>query len=67
MARTGAPLRSSSRSDSSRQRAHAASETVPSPCSPEPPTRRKQPMNDNERYLFDLKGYLVVPGALSQE
>ena len=24
-------------------------------------------MNDNERYLFDLKGYLVVPGALSQE
>ena len=24
-------------------------------------------MNDYERYLFDLKGYLVVPGALSQE
>ena len=24
-------------------------------------------MNDYERYLFDLKGYLVVPGALSRE
>ena len=24
-------------------------------------------MNDQERYLFDLKGYLAVPDALSQE
>ena len=24
-------------------------------------------MNDYERYLSDLKGYLVVPGALSRE
>ena len=24
-------------------------------------------MNDQERYLFDLKGYLVVPDALTQE
>ena len=24
-------------------------------------------MNDHERYMFDLQGYLVVPGALSPE
>ena len=24
-------------------------------------------MNDEERYLFDLKGYLAVPDALTQE
>ena len=24
-------------------------------------------MNDHERYLFDLKGYLVVPEALTKD